>query len=168
MNHRPKSEIEAGLCLSPYVSSYPRLYRSVYAYRCRALRRHVHLCLNLDLNLNLNIGPYPALNRAPFQKPLEKPNPALFGWLYGFKCLLLYDLVNLARYLQVQQGERSVGRPLPGKMVPRSVPDHYIWTTASRCFVAPSASLRASSDVDGRVSLEQLAAARLTPSSLIV
>ena len=110
------------MCLSKYIA----VYVWTYAGLCRPLRRHVRLCLNLDLNLNLNLGPYPALNRAPFQKPLEKPNPALFGWLYGFKCLLLYDPVNLARYLQVQQGERSVGRPLPGKIVPRAAPDPHI------------------------------------------
>jgi len=45
----------------------------------------VRLRLNLNLNLNLNLVLYPALNRAPFQKPLEKPNPALFLWLYGLK-----------------------------------------------------------------------------------
>ena len=89
----------------------------------------MHLCLNLDLNLNLNLGPYPALNRAPFQKPLEKPNPALFGWLYGFRCLLLYDMVNLARYLQVQQGERSVGRPLPERIVVAQWTSYYMWWT---------------------------------------
>jgi hypothetical protein len=112
------SRSERAMCLSKYGS----VHDWTYAGLCRALR----LCLNLDLNLNLNLRLHPALNRAPFQKPLEKPNPALFGWLYGFKCLLLYDLVNLARYLQVQQGERSVGRPLPGKIVPRAAPDPHI------------------------------------------
>jgi len=52
----------------------------------------------LDLNLNLNLPSYPALNRASFQKPFEKPNPALFPLLYGLKYRSLYDLVNLAPY----------------------------------------------------------------------
>jgi len=41
--------------------------------------------LYLDFDLNLNSKLYPALNRASFQKPLEKPNPALFPLLYGLK-----------------------------------------------------------------------------------
>ena len=73
----------------------------MYADRCRALRRHLRLHLNRDLYRNPYPKPYAALNRAPFQKPFEKPNPALFDWLYGFKCLLLYDLVNLAPYREI-------------------------------------------------------------------
>ena len=110
------------MCLSKYIAVYVWTYAGLY----RPLRRHVRLHLYGDLCRDPCHKPYPALNRAPFQKPLEKPNPALFGWLYGFKCLLLYDLVNLARYQQVQQGERSVGRPLPGKIVPRATPDPHI------------------------------------------
>jgi hypothetical protein len=57
-----------------YLSSYVW----TYAELCRALRRHVRLQLYLDLDLNLNSRLYPSLNRASLQKPLEKPNPALF------------------------------------------------------------------------------------------
>jgi hypothetical protein len=56
----------------------------------------VRLCLNLNLNLSLNLVLYPAPNRASFQKPFEKLNPALFRWLYGLKHRWLSDLVNLA------------------------------------------------------------------------
>jgi hypothetical protein len=84
------------MCLAPYLSSYPSSCRSAYAYLCRALYRRLRLCLNLNLNLDLNLAPYPALNRASFQKPLGKPNPALFRWLYGLKYRSLLVRVNLA------------------------------------------------------------------------
>jgi hypothetical protein len=45
----------------------------------------LRLRLNRDLRRDLCREPYPALNRASFQKAFEKPNPALFRWLYGFK-----------------------------------------------------------------------------------
>jgi hypothetical protein len=51
-----------------------------------------------DLYRDLYREPYPALNRASLQKPLGKPNPALFRWLYGLKYRSLFDLVNLAPY----------------------------------------------------------------------
>jgi len=61
----------------------------------------VCLLLNLNLDLNLNLWPHPALNRASFQKPFEKPIPALFRWLNGLKYPSLYDLVNLAPYREI-------------------------------------------------------------------
>jgi len=54
--------------------------------------------LNLNLDFNLNPRLYPAQNRASFQKPPGKPNPALFHRLYGLKYRSLFDLVNLAPY----------------------------------------------------------------------
>jgi hypothetical protein len=56
------------------------------------LRLHSNLCRDRYRE------PYPALNRASFQKPFEKPKPALFHWLYGLKYRPLYDLMNLAPY----------------------------------------------------------------------
>jgi len=50
----------------------------VYADSYRALRRHVRPHLHLDLDLNLNSRLHPTLNRALFQKQVEKPNPASF------------------------------------------------------------------------------------------
>jgi hypothetical protein len=58
----------------------------------------VRLHLYLDLNLNLNLWPYPAQNRASFQKPFGRPNQALFHRLCGLKYRSLFDLVNLAPY----------------------------------------------------------------------
>jgi hypothetical protein len=66
--------------------------------------------LYLDLNLNLNLTSYPPLNRASFQKPFEKLNPALFHQLYGLKYRSLSDLVNLAPYRETWPPGRPVGR----------------------------------------------------------
>ena len=74
------------------------------------MRRHARRQLYLDLNLNLNPWSYPALNRASFQKPFEKPNPTLFHWLYGLKYRQLYGLVNLASYRETYPPGRPVGR----------------------------------------------------------
>jgi hypothetical protein len=74
------------------------VYDRTYAGLCRALRRHVRLRLYCDLCRDLYHEPYPTLNRASFQKPLEKPNPALFRWPYGLKYRSLFDLVYLAPY----------------------------------------------------------------------
>ena len=77
-------------CVAGYIWTYPDL--------CRDLRRHLRLRLNRDLYRNPYHKPHAALNRASFQKPLEKPNPMLFHWLHGLKYRQLYDLANLALY----------------------------------------------------------------------
>jgi len=82
------------LRLAKYVAGYAWTHPD----RRRDLRRHVCLRLNLDLDLNLNPVPYPALNRASFQKPFEKPNPALFRSLFRFKYPSLYNLAYPAPY----------------------------------------------------------------------
>ncbi len=87
-----ESSSESTLCLSKYVA----VYISRPAGLCHALRRRLRLLLNL--NLDLNLARYPALNRASFQKPSGKPNPALFRQLYGFTYRQLSNLVNLAPY----------------------------------------------------------------------
>ena len=73
---------------------------------------HLHLRRHLypDLNLNLDLRLYPALTRALFQKPFEKPNPALFRRFYGLKYRSLFSLVNLAAYRRTQPGGRPLGR----------------------------------------------------------
>jgi len=82
----------------------------VYADLCRALCRHVGLHLYSDLYRDPYREPHPALNRASFQKPFGKPNPALFHWLYGFKYRKLFDSVNPAPNLQTQPPGQRVGR----------------------------------------------------------
>jgi hypothetical protein len=94
------------LCLARYIA----VWVWTYAGLCRALRRHVCLRLYLDLNLNLNSRLCPPLNRALFQKLLEKPNPALFPQLYGLKYRSLLDLANLAPYRETQPPGRPLGR----------------------------------------------------------
>ena len=71
-----------------YLSAYARMYADL----CRALRRHSRLRLNSSLCRDPYCEPYPTLNRASFQKPFEKPNPALFHRLYDFKYRSSYGL----------------------------------------------------------------------------
>ena len=72
----------------------------MYADLCRDRRRHARLRLNLnpylDLDLSLNLRLYPVLNRAPFQKPFEKPNPSSFRSLFGFRNRSLCVRVGIA------------------------------------------------------------------------
>ena len=88
------SRFERALCLSKDVA----VYVQTYAELCRDLRRHLRLFPNLNLNPVLYLNLYLNLDLFLFQKPFEKPNPALFRWLYGLKYRSLYDLVNLAPY----------------------------------------------------------------------
>jgi len=53
-----------------------------------------HLYLDLDLSLNLRL--YPVLDRTPFQKPFEKPNPSSFRLLFGFRNRSLSVRVGIA------------------------------------------------------------------------
>ena len=72
------------------------------------------LHLNDDLGGNRNQEPYPAPNHALIRnlvrKPVEKPNPSLFPWLYGLKYWSLCDLVNHAPYREIWPPGRPVGR----------------------------------------------------------
>jgi hypothetical protein len=66
--------------------------------------------VNSDLYLDLSNKLFAALNRALFQKPFAKPNPALSPQLYGLKYRSLFDLVNLAPYRETQPPGRPLGR----------------------------------------------------------
>jgi hypothetical protein len=73
---------------SPFVCTYPDL--------CRNRHRHARPLLYLNLNLSLNLVLYPALDRAPFQKPFEKPNPSSLRSLSGFRNRSLSVRVGVA------------------------------------------------------------------------
>ena len=105
------------MCLSPYVSSCPPSYRSVYADLCRALRRDACLHLNSDLCLDLNSRLYTELNREKFEKSYQELFRKSFASLFGLKYRRLQGSSYLAPYRQILPGGRSVGRPLGGRIV---------------------------------------------------
>jgi len=100
------------MCLSPCLTLCPSPCRSVYPDLYLDLRLRLNLNPGLDLDLNPNLALYPALNRASFQKPYGKPNPALFRRLYGVKNRTLSGYVHLAPCGELQP--RGYGRAKNG------------------------------------------------------
>ena len=92
---------------------------------CDAMCADLCLFLNLKRYISFNSESYVVLNREKFeksfQKMLQKSFALLFGLLFELKYDELWDLSYLASYRQMQPGERSLGRPLGGRIV---VPAH--------------------------------------------
>jgi len=108
------------LRLPPYHSVYVRTYADL----CRALCRHVGLPLNGDLGLDPNHKPYAALNRALFERSLQKwfkrPNRSSFLSLSQFTYRSLFLQPDFAPYLKSLPPKRPL--PLVFVICPRSEP----------------------------------------------
>jgi len=104
-------------CLQKYVW----MYVSTYPHLCDAMCADLCLILNLKLYLSFNSESYAVLNRELFEKSFQqmfrKSFALSFGLLFDLKYDELWDLSYLASYRQLQPGERSLGRPLGGRIV---------------------------------------------------